>query len=110
MLTQLGVVYSIPYPPLYTNLLSWIGVLQLDLINVLPIGCIASVSFHTSLLVRTLALPAFALVPLALRAFGATQWVELCKGVLFYALFLIYPSTSAAPTLPLGHNLVGGDR
>lgn len=39
VITQLGVVFSIPYPEFYSNVLSWISVLSLDLFEMMPLGC-----------------------------------------------------------------------
>ena len=64
VLSQLGVVYSIPFPRLYSNLLRWTGLLELNFIDILPLGCVMTVGFHFSLLVRTLVLPALLLVAL----------------------------------------------
>ena len=50
VLSQLGVVYSIPFPNLYTSLLRWIGLLEFNLPEMLPLGCFLSFSFYSSLL------------------------------------------------------------
>ena len=97
VLSQLGVVYSIPFPSLYSNLLRWTGLLELNLIDILPLGCVMTVGFHFSLAVRTLALPALLLVALAAKAARAPAKVaDFFDGLNFLVLFLIYPSTSAA--------------
>jgi hypothetical protein len=97
VLSQLGVVYSIPFPSLYSNLLRWIGLLELNFIDILPLGCVMTVGFHFSLLVRTLVLPALLLVALAAKAVRAPAKVaDFFNGLNFLVLFLIYPSTSAA--------------
>ena len=44
VLSQLGLVYSIPYP-VYSSLLRWVGLLQFDLVNVLPLDCIMTFTF-----------------------------------------------------------------
>ena len=46
VLSQLGVVYSIPFPGLYANLLRWVGALELNFIELLPFGCVYTVSFY----------------------------------------------------------------
>ena len=97
VLSQLGVVYSIPFPSLYSNLLRWIGLLELNFIDILPLGCVMSVGFHFSLLMRTLVLPALLLVALAAKVVRAPARVaDFFNGLNFLVLFLIYPSTSAA--------------
>ena len=97
VLSQLSVVYSIPFPGLYAGLLRWVGLLELNFVDILPLGCVATLSFHTTLLVRTLLLPGLSIIPILLHLIRAPARVlELCRGVLFLVLFLIYPSTSAA--------------
>ena len=66
VLSQLELVYSIPFPDLYASLLRWVGMLELNFVDMLPLGCVVKFSFHSKLLLRTMLLPAFALVPLAL--------------------------------------------
>ena len=97
VLSQLGVVYAIPFPSLYSNLLRWVGLLELNFIDILPLGCVMSVGFHSSLLMRTLVLPALLLVALAAKVVRAPARVaNFFNGLNFLVLFLIYPSTSAA--------------
>ena len=46
VLSQLGVVYSIPFPGLYASLLRWVGALELNFVEMLPLGCVYNVSFY----------------------------------------------------------------
>ena len=97
VLSQIGVVYSIPFPSLYANLLRWTSLLELNFIDILPLGCVMTVGFHFSLLVRTLVLPALLSVALAAKVGRAPAKVaDFFNGLNFFVLFLIYPSTSAA--------------
>ena len=97
VLSQLGVVYSIPFPSLYSNLLRWTGLLELNFIDILPLGCVMTVGFHFSLLVRTLVLPALLSVALAAKVARApAKVINMFNTLNFLVLFLIYPSTSAA--------------
>ena len=97
VLSQIGVVYSIPFPSLYANLLRWTSLLELNFIDILPLGCVMTVGFHFSLLVRTLVLPALLSVALAAKVARAPAKVaDFFNGLNFFVLFLIYPSTSAA--------------
>ena len=73
VLSQLGVVYAIPFPSLYSNLLRWVGLLELNFIDILPLGCVMSVGFHFSLLMRTLVLPALLLAALAAKVVRALE-------------------------------------
>ena len=54
VITQLGVVFSIPYPDFYTNLLSLISVFSLDLFELMPFGCSIPYTHDHLLLFRTL--------------------------------------------------------
>ena len=67
MLSQLGVVYAIPFPDVYAHLLRWTSIFQFSLPEIMPLSCIMSFSFYSSLLLRTLMLPALALVVLAVQ-------------------------------------------
>ena len=103
VLSQLGIVYSIPFPGLYANLLRLVGALELNFVDLLPLGCVLDISFYEGLLVRTLTLPALSVLFFALRLLHHRQpdapsfkaVLEFCRGGLFLVLFLIYPSTSA---------------
>ena len=97
VLSQLGVVYSIPFPDLYSNLLRWVGLLELNFVDMLPLGCVLSLSFHTTLMMRTLLLPVLSVIALLLHCAKApTKVLEVSRSLLFLVLFLIYPGTSAA--------------
>ena len=54
VLSALGVVFVIPYPPVYTDLVNWLGLFELDLIKVMPLSCSFDLNFHSRLLLRTL--------------------------------------------------------
>jgi len=94
---QLGVVYSIPFSDLYSNLLCWMGLLELNFIDILPFGCVMNIGFYISFAACTLVLSALCVLALAAKLFRARAKVmDFWKGLLFLVLFLIYPSTSAA--------------
>ena len=106
VLSQIGPVFEIPFPPIYSTLVSWLGVIQLDLFTVMPIACFTPTSFHTTLLMRTL-IPLFIMCGLALcarsclrsKAVGKKGEIQRWMGnqVLnsaFFILFLIYPSNA----------------
>ena len=97
VLSQLGVVYSIPFPSIYSNVLRWIGMLELNFIDMLPLGCVMTAGFHFSLLVRTLVLPVLLLVEVGAKLVRApAKVINVFDTLNFLVLFLIYPSTSAA--------------
>ena len=97
VLSQLGVVYSIPFPNLYAGLLRWIGILELNFIDLLPLGCVITAGFYFSLLMRTLVLPVLLLVAVGAKVARApAKVINMFNTLNFLVLFLIYPSTSAA--------------
>ena len=68
VLSSIGTVFEIAFPPIFSGMMKWVGVLQLDIFSALPLDCVMTSSFHTTLLMRTL-------IPLgimgALGAWGA---------------------------------------
>jgi hypothetical protein len=53
VLNGIGVVFNVPWPPAYRRVLSYVNVLDIDLPNLMPIGCLMEVSFYQRLLMRT---------------------------------------------------------
>lgn len=107
VLSSIGTVFEIAFPPVFSGLMKWVGVLQLDIFSALPLDCVMTSSFHATLLLRTL-------VPLGVML-GLAAWGGWClragntstpKGasrvwlgnvlfnLVFLILFFIYPSTS----------------
>ena len=66
VLTQIGTVFEIRLPSVYDNIIRWVGVLQIDLITVMPLDCLLPTNFHTTLLLRTL-------VPIAIMGILGTS-------------------------------------
>jgi hypothetical protein len=97
VLGSLSVVFEIPYPPIFSQLLRSMSFFAID-VDMLSFGCLVSFNFHASLLIRTL-------WPLTLL--GVTMGIHLCPGqgakalssVLmsgcFTIFFLVYPTTSS---------------
>ena len=54
MFTQLGVVFTIAYPPFYKSYLRWLNIINLDLIEMMPLSCMLEYNFYTSLVTHTL--------------------------------------------------------
>jgi hypothetical protein len=54
VISQLGTVFSIPYPPFYNDLVAVFGVFSLDFLEVMPIGCTVALNHDHYLLMRTL--------------------------------------------------------
>lgn len=53
VLSTIGSVFSVPYPPFYAGLLRWLSLLNLDLFAVFPLACQLEFNFHTKLVTRT---------------------------------------------------------
>lgn len=72
VLGQLGIVFSIPYPDFYSDLISILGVFSLDLLEIMPLECTFNLNHDHYLLIRTL-MPLFIalLAWLARRGFRA---------------------------------------
>jgi hypothetical protein len=106
VLTQISTVFDIRFPNVFGSVLRWFGVLQLDLLTLMPLDCFFPSNFHTTLLLRTL-------IPLTVMGLLATcgrlafhkankttnpswTWLgNLLMNLVFFILFLIYPSTSS---------------
>lgn len=101
ILCQLGVVYSIPWPPIFSGLLSWMAFINLDLPTLVPLGCFMNVNFYFSLVAQTMLLPVLSIIPLVASCSyfcnkRAAMWlVEQSGNLGFWILFVIYPSVSA---------------
>ena len=110
VMSSLGTVFEIAFPPVFSGVMKWIGVLQLDIFTALPLNCvITNGSFHTTLLLQTLVplgimLLLGSLGALLLRAGdnktqkGASRAVlgNILLNFVFFILFFIYPSVSKA--------------
>ena len=70
---QLGFLFGIKFPPLYSRVTSFIGgIVSLDFISFLPLGCMAPADFYSSLL-------AYTALPLVLSACLIGYYVSLSK-------------------------------
>ena len=107
VMTALGSVFEIAFPPIFSGCMKWIGALQLDIFTALPLDCFMTSSFHSTLLMSTL-------IPLGVMLFlgligGALMYkadLKTSKGayrfwlgnvlinLVFIILFFLYPSTS----------------
>ena len=67
VLGQLGIVFSIPYPDFYSDLISILGVFSLEFLEIMPLECSFGLNHDYYLLIRTLLPLAIALVVLMLR-------------------------------------------
>jgi len=101
MLAGVGITYAIQYPPVYLDALNWISsILQFDLPQAMPLGCVLDVSYYSSLIVRTaLPLLVIALLLACSKLFNTFKRADLaagCSAGWFFVLFLVYPGCSAA--------------
>ena len=67
---QLGVVFAIPYPAFYSNLISSLSVITLDFLEIIPFDCTVHLNHDHFLLVRTL-------TPLFVLLLSALYWKRL---------------------------------
>ena len=72
VMSSIGTVFEIAFPPIFGGMMKWLGVLQLDVFTALPVACITSGGFHTVLLLQTL-------VPLAIMLVLAVWGVLLIR-------------------------------
>ena len=96
VLFQLGGVYAIPWPPMFSITLSWIGFINLDLFTVMPFGCFMPLNFYASVFFQTLILPIWGVLVMCVGVFGSRgKWLR-SKGldIGFWILFVIYPTVS----------------
>ena len=110
---QLGVVFSIPYPEFYKDLVSVLGMFSLDFIELMPLKCSVAFNHDHFLLIRTLvplfvALLAFSLrwqlrvsaerkrqLKLKDKAAADDAVADQLFTVVFVIFYLLYPSTSS---------------
>jgi len=113
VISALGVVFSIPYPPFYDDLVSILGVFSLDIFTIMPLGCMIDLNHDHYLLMRTA-------IPLGILAFSFVyRWHLLRRAEVkkangkhkeaeadklladqlltynFILFYLLFPSTSA---------------
>jgi len=74
VISQLGVVFQIPYPPFYSDMVDWLGVFSLNFVEMMPLSCFFELDHDHSMLFYT----GF---PLILGALTALAWRSLMKSV-----------------------------
>ena len=115
VLNGLGVIFSIPYPDNYTELLASISAIELDMPSLLPIDCLlGGINFTHTLILQTagplLVISVLEFAAKVLRKASAKASkkaketggpepvggfvAELCSNVSFFLLFLLYPGSS----------------
>ena len=104
---NIDLVFAVPYPRVYLDMLSWFALLELDLFEFLPLSCAFPMNFYYTLVVRT-ALPIVVLVALAAagrllkesQAARSDATVDIlgelgvgssCYSWCFFLIFLLYP-------------------
>jgi hypothetical protein len=104
VVSQLGVIFNVRYPPLYTSVLAAIENINIP-IDLLPFGCMVPQlnNFIFDLVLKT-ATPIILVVLLvflsrALRTFSGGSGfgaflAEACSDLWFFIIFLVYPSCS----------------
>ena len=86
---------SLRYPPMYAQLCELLDGLQLDVLQMLPLGCVFPVSFHASMLARTLLPLVLIAVLRIIQALARSAAVkDACGSTAFFIIFLVYPGCS----------------
>ena len=103
VLKGIGFSFSIPYPPLYQNTIDFVAaIIEIDLPQILPLGCVMPLTFFDKLVVRTIVpLVVYAALLLVARAYYSSTFYSPVKGGLlvdtvFFIIFLVYPSTATS--------------
>jgi len=104
VITQLGVTFDVQYPPFFTDLLSYISLVNLS-VGLLPFACVLEWvrmnNFYFELLTKTLMPLTFCLMltgtAKVLRSCDGPRgklsgWSDACDNLWFFTLFLMYPS------------------
>jgi len=107
VLSSLQVTFSIPFPPLYLKVTKWLSIVELDLFELMPLGCTfpGLIGFHFNLVVRTVLPLGFFVFALSLRWWltwrrragndsGGSQLAERLLSACFFILFLVFPANS----------------
>ena len=115
VLRPIGEVFQVDFPPMYTNFLGALRVIELDFVNVqsMPLACVLTLNAHHSLVLRTAGplVVVAALVLIAqlchglaasaarsgheMRAERMRTYAGTSENSIFVLFFLIYPSTCA---------------
>ena len=95
VLSQLGVVFSIPYPSFYNDLVDGLGVLSLDFFDTMPLGCVLALDHDDYLLMRTLIPLAILLVSVVVGQRAPAGTRDKLLTVNFVLFYLLFPSNSA---------------
>lgn len=103
MLTQLELTFNVPYPAAYKEVLRWLGTMNLDLVQLSPIGCMFAYNFYTSLVFHTLLpLAAVGALMVARKVLKPTVGSR-CALCMFCIIFFVYvrPERIEHETRPL---------
>jgi hypothetical protein len=101
ILTNLGPIFMIPFPPFYESTVSSIGgLVQIELPSLMPVDCIVPMNFYSRLIFKTV-WPIVAYVVLffgskALLKCGRKGQAEFCIDTLFLIMFILFPSLSSS--------------
>ena len=102
VLAPMGRIFQIPFPSFYAGMLRWFGIIQLEIMEVMPLSCVVTTNLHTTLYVRTLVPLGFIssvgilkLVTHRRRIQGyAKFFLERLLTITFFLVYLIYPGNS----------------
>ena len=103
VLASLKLAFDIPFPPLYTTLIQWLSLLELNFFDVMPLSCtFPGLGFHFVLVVYTLApllllavaLMIFSLIQMKIISFKWKATAERLFTACYLFVFIVAPSNS----------------
>ena len=113
ILNGIGMTFRISYPPFYTEILSSLSsVVDVNLIQTVPFGCMVALRFAHQLFFRTVwPLTLIGLLLLLSRAMHnrAKALTDQCATIAFIIIFLVYPGCSQALFTYLNCDALDGD-
>jgi hypothetical protein len=95
ILGAMGPVYSLRFPPGFTNLLSFTAILQFDLFAAFPLDCYFDSDFHSKLITKTMGPILFSLIGvtigiIAKYCLGKPKVLGIIMSGILALLFLVY--------------------
>ena len=106
VLKGMGFSFSIPYPTILDNAINSVGgLIEIELPQILPLGCAMPLNYFHKILIRTIVpLMLYAVLLLTSRFFrkrGQKHKSELLVDTVFFIIFLVFPSTVSQRAEPL---------
>ena len=100
VLGSISATFSISFPPIYSNVMQWLSILELNVLMIMPLSCHGvAMNFYNSLVLRTAIPLVFMLCCLLAKVFcrcGSKfeAMADRAMSAAFFILFLLYPTNS----------------